>query len=113
MANRAKYSLRELFGTLIALRHPQLRGRNNVLARQRSIYCSALVQHVFRKTGLDLAPGVDGKNTTPEDIACATLPHVRYVLQREPSANKLEELRKRIRRRVHAQVRLIKRHSQR
>jgi len=113
VANRAKYSLRELLGTLIALKHPELRGRNNVLARERSLYCSAFVQHLFRKTGLDLAPGVDGKNTTPEDIACTCVPHARYVLQREAPAGKLQALRKRIRRRVRARIRIIKRKSAR
>src|SRR5258705_12756613 len=33
VANRARYSLRELLGTLIALRRQGMRGRNNVLAR--------------------------------------------------------------------------------
>ncbi len=83
VAERARYSLRELIGTLVALRHPRLRGRDNLLARERSMYCSALVQHLFRKAGLDLAPGVDLKNTTPEDIARTALPHVKYLLQRE------------------------------
>src|SRR5439155_11765621 len=63
VANRARYSLRELVGTLIALRHPQLRGQGNVLAREKSLYCSAFVQHLFRKAGIDLAPGVNAKNT--------------------------------------------------
>ena len=84
VANRARYSLRELLGTLRALRHPELRGRCNLLARQSSMYCSALVQHLFRQAGLDLAPGVDFKNTTPEHIARAALPHVTYLLQRQP-----------------------------
>ena len=75
VANRARYSLRELFGTFIALHRPDLRGRRNLLARESSMYCSALMQHLFRKTGLDLAPGVDLKNTTPEDIARTALPH--------------------------------------
>ena len=48
VASRARYSLRELFGTLIALHRPELRARANVLARERSLYCSALLQHVFR-----------------------------------------------------------------
>jgi hypothetical protein len=111
VANRARYSLRELFGTLIALKHPGLRARNNVLAQERSLYCSALVQHLFRKTGLDLSPGVDGKNTTPEDIACTALPHVRYVLQREPPANKLAQLRTKVHRRVRARLKLLKHSS--
>jgi hypothetical protein len=83
VANRARYSLRELLGTLIALRRPQLRGRNNLLARERSLYCSALVQHLFLKAGLDLAPGVDQKNTTPEDIARTTTPHITYRLEHQ------------------------------
>jgi len=81
-ANRAKYSLRELVGTLLALRHTELRNRPNLLAREKSLYCSAFVQWVFRKAGLDLAPGVDFKNTTPEDIARSSLPHLTYRLQR-------------------------------
>src|SRR6185436_1734654 len=68
VATRARYSLRELFGTLIALRHPELRGRDNLLAQDRSMYCSAFVQHLFRKMGVELAPGVNGKNTTPQDV---------------------------------------------
>ncbi|HWX19644.1 MAG TPA: hypothetical protein VN578_07030 [Candidatus Binatia bacterium] len=83
VASRARYSLRELAGTLLALRRPLLRGQTNLLARERSLYCSAFVQHLFRKTGLDLAPGVDAKNTTPEDIARTRLPHATYLLERE------------------------------
>jgi hypothetical protein len=83
VANRARYSLRELLGTLIALRRQGMRGRNNVLARDRSLYCSALVRHLFSKSGFDLAPGVDLKNTTPEDIARTGVPHVTYWLERD------------------------------
>jgi len=110
VANRARYSLRELFGTLIALNRPQLRSRQNLLARESSMYCSALVQHLFRKTGLDLAPGVDLKNTTPEDIARATVPHVTYLLQRQVARSELTELKTRLRRRVGARLRQMKRH---
>jgi hypothetical protein len=81
-ADRARYSLRELLGTLIALRHSRLRNRQNLLARESSMYCSAFVQWVFRKAGLDLAPGLDYKNTTPKDIARTILPHVAYRLER-------------------------------
>jgi hypothetical protein len=81
-ADRARYSLRELFGTLLALRHPGLRGRINLLARDRSMYCSAFVQHLFRQVGIDLTPGIDFKNTTPEDIARALVPHMTFILRR-------------------------------
>jgi len=82
IATRSRYSLRELAGTLLALRHPNLRGRQNVLARESSMYCSAFVQFLFRKAGLDLAPGIDFKNTTPEDIARTPIPHATYWLRR-------------------------------
>jgi hypothetical protein len=109
VANRARYSLRELFGTLIALRRPDLRSRQNLLARESSMYCSALVQHLFRKAGLDLAPGVDLKNTTPEDIARTAIPHVTYLLQRRVTRSKFTELKARVRRRVGARLRQMKR----
>jgi hypothetical protein len=104
VATRARYSLRELVGTLIALRRPELRGRDNLLARECSMYCSAFVQHLFRKAGLDLAPGVDGKNTTPEDIAQTSLPHVTYLLLREQAQSKLIALKSRLRRRIRSRL---------
>ncbi len=98
VAGRARYSLRELVGTLIALRHPGLRGRDNLLARERSLFCSAFVQHLFRKTGIELAPGVDGKNTTPEDISRTPVPHVTYLLERAVIRSRFEGVKARIRR---------------
>ncbi len=83
VANRTRYSLRELLGTLLALRRPVLRGEENLLARESSVFCSALVQYLFRKTGLDLTPGVTDKHTTPEDLARTPVPHLTYQLQRE------------------------------
>ena len=97
VADRQRYSLRELVGTLIAMRHPGLRGRENLLARERSIFCSALVQHLFRKIGIELASGVDAKNTAPEDIFRTTVPHVTYVLEREAIRSRFEGVRKKIR----------------
>jgi hypothetical protein len=88
-ANRARYSLRELAGTLLALHRPELRTRKNLLSRESSMYCSAFVQSVFRKIGLDLAPGLDFKNTTPEDIARTSMPHTTYLLERQTPAPKL------------------------
>jgi hypothetical protein len=108
VANRERYSLRELVGTLIALRHPELRGRGNLLAREKSIYCSAFVQLLFRKAGIDLAPGVDAKNTTPEDISRSPMPHVTYLLKRGSGRSNLEQLRVRLRRRVRARIKHVK-----
>ena len=108
VASRARYSLRELVGTLIALRHPQLRGQGNVLAREKSIFCSAFVQHLFRQVGIDLAPGVDAKNTTPEDISRAPVPHVTYLLRPGLVRGKLEQARVRLRRRVRARIKRLR-----
>lgn len=88
VASRARYSLRELLGTLIALRHPKMRGRDNVLSRERSLYCSALVQHLFLKIGIDFALDVDTKHTTPEDISRTPVPHVTYLLKRSPTSSR-------------------------
>ena len=104
VATRARYSLRELLGTLIALRHPELRGRDNLLSRERSMYCSAFVQHLFRKAGLELAPGVVSKNTTPEDIAQTSVPHVTYLLSREQAESKIVALKSRLRRRIRSHL---------
>jgi hypothetical protein len=100
VADHARYSLRELVGTMIALRHPELRGKGNLMSRNRSMYCSAFIRHLFEQLGLSLAPGVNLKNTTPEDIARTGLPHVMYVLRREAPKGKLKELRQKIRKRV-------------
>ena len=108
MANKTKYSLRELFGTLLALRRPQLRGQENKMARDQSLYCSAFVQHVFRKIGIDLSPGVDVKNTTPEDIARTPVPHTAYVLHRDLGESKVKEAAARLKERVRARVEKVR-----
>jgi hypothetical protein len=98
IAARTRYSIRELFGTLFALRHPALRSRTNLLSRPQSYYCSAFVHHLFRTAGLDLAPGLDEKNTTPEDLWRSLAPHTAYVLesprQKRRKLKVLEPLRK-------------------
>jgi hypothetical protein len=104
VASRNRYSLRELVGTLIALRRPALRAEENLMARERSMYCSAFVQHLFRNIKVDLAPGVHAKNTTPEDIWRSTLPHVSYVLDRAALRTPMQKGRVRLRRRLKARV---------
>jgi hypothetical protein len=84
VALRTRYSIRELLGTLFALRHPSLRSRGNLLSRPQSYYCSAFVHHLFRTSGLDLAPGLHEKNTTPEDLWRSLAPHTAYVLENPP-----------------------------
>jgi len=109
VANHERYSLRELVGTLIALRRPELRGRENLLARDRSLYCSAFVRHLFRQAGVDLAPGVGGKNTTPEDISHTPVPHVTWLRQREMAGGEIGSLRAKLKRRIHARIRRTRR----
>lgn len=109
VAGHERYSLRELIGTLIALRKPALRARENLLARERSIYCSAFVKQLFLTIGIDLAPGVAGKNTTPEDISRSPVPHVKYVLQREAPGAKIAAFEAKIRAGARARLDKIRR----
>lgn len=78
-----RYSLREIVGTLWALRHPEWRPRANLLARERAFYCSAFVAHALAAAGVKLAPGIDEKNTAPEHIAHTAAPHTQWQLRRE------------------------------
>jgi hypothetical protein len=107
VANRERYSLRELIGTIIALRHG-LRGKENLLARERCLFCSAFVRHLFRKASIDLAPGVNHKNTTPEDISLTSVPHVTYLLQRETARDRIAGLKSKFRNPFGARIRRIK-----
>jgi hypothetical protein len=110
VANRARYSLRELVGTWLALKRPGLRQKSNLLARDHCFFCSAFVQFLFRQIGVDLAPGVNIKNTTPEDIARSPHPHLAYVLQREVPTSELQRVAGRIRRRIGARIRAARHH---
>ncbi len=89
VADRTRYSIRELFGTLLAVQKPELRSQANRLARKRSLFCSAFVQHCFRQAGLDLMPGVDTKNTTPNDLANSPAARTLWILERPANAPKL------------------------
>jgi len=82
LSGLARYSLRELVGTMFALQRPTLRGRENLLAREGALYCSAMVQHCYAKAGIEFISGVMIKNTTPEDLARTPVPHTAYVLRR-------------------------------
>jgi hypothetical protein len=85
VASRVRYSLRELLGTLFALRHPSFRAKENRLARNNSFYCSAFVQHLFAKCGIHLVPDVEVKRNTPEDLFRSPVPHATYLLERKPA----------------------------
>jgi hypothetical protein len=100
MSDATRYSGRELFGTLLALKKPELRAKENLLARDHSFFCSAFVQHVYRQIGFDLAPGVSAKHTTPEDIAATAIPHTKWVLERDIGESKAKEKVRRVLARV-------------
>jgi hypothetical protein len=104
VATRSRYSLRELVGTLIALRKPELRAQDNLLARECSFYCSAFVEHLFRRSGIDLTPNRAVKNTTPEDISRTPVPHTTYFLKRQVATSQLTELAHRVRQKVRAKI---------
>lgn len=104
VARRHRYSLRELIGTLMVLRKPDLRAQENMLARESCAYCSAFVKLLFHGIGLDLVPGVTGKNTAPEDIARSPLPHVKYLLLREMPGLKIAALGRKIKQDVRARL---------
>ncbi len=98
VANRTRYSLRELVGTLIALKRPSLRSKRNLLERDECFYCSALVEHLFSQVGVSLTAGLDVKNTTPEDIARSPRPHIAYLLQREILSSRIQHIARKLKR---------------
>lgn len=87
LADATRYSLREIVGTLFALARPTLRERDNLLARENSLYCSAFVQHCYARAGLNFVPRLSIKNTTPHDIARTALPHRAHYLLRQAGAS--------------------------
>lgn len=93
-----RYSMREIFGTVWALRHPGERLLENRLAQERAFYCSAFVRHVCRQINLDLAAGLAVKNTTPHDIAETPLCETRWLLVRETPERKTQALLNKVRR---------------
>lgn len=97
VANATRYSIRELFGTLLALRKPTLRTQENRLAREQAFYCSAFVRHVFGHAGIDLALGIAVKNTTPEDIAQTAAARQRWLMVRSAPAAEASRSQRRLR----------------
>jgi hypothetical protein len=100
VANNTRYSLRELIGTLVALHHPSLRTADNLLARDHSFYCSAFVRHVFSQAGVELAPGIAEKNTTPEDLFLSVREHSQWLLVRRRPVSRVKAAVRRVRARI-------------
>lgn len=96
VADRTCYSLRELVGVLVAMKNQRLRGKANILSQEKSLFCSALVRHLFRAAALDLAPHLDVKHTAPEDLARSVVPHTTYLLKREVATSRFKTLREKL-----------------
>jgi hypothetical protein len=99
VAGGIRYSLREIAGTVWAMRHPRWVPRENLLIQEKAFYCSSFVRHVFGQAGVNLIAGVAEKNTAPEHIIRTAVPHTKWVLTRgEAPASRLRSVVKRIRR---------------
>ena len=78
VARRTPYALSGTLRTYWALLTKALDGEKT----RDEIFCSAFVRTLYKHVGLDLAPGVAVRHTTPEHVARAVPPHTRYVLTR-------------------------------
>lgn len=96
LSGLSTYSLAELLGTLVSLGNTRLRSRENLLAREGALYCSAMVQHCFDAINFDLKPDVDTKNITPHDLFQTPQPHTAYHLIREQPKGPRKSLGRRI-----------------
>jgi hypothetical protein len=96
-----RYSLREIVGTVWALRHPKWQPKENLLGQEKAFYCSAFVRHVLDRAGVNLAPLVSEKNTTPEHLWRLTLPHTKWLMARERKPSALRRTVRRLRERAH------------
>jgi hypothetical protein len=91
LSGLTSYSLSELVGTMLAMYSTRLRKRENLLAKEGALYCSAMVQHCYAAAGIELLPGVSGKNIAPHDIADSPLPHRAHRLVRDLGVSSLRE----------------------
>lgn len=105
VADGTRYSLREIFGTVLAMRDPSARAAENPLARDRSFYCSAFVRHVFSDLGIELSPGTNVKHTTPEDLHRSPVEHTEWLLLRRAPTSRTQATLRRLR----ARLRIAKR----
>ncbi len=93
LAGLSSYSLSELVGTLFAMHSTRLRRRGNLLSKEGALYCSAMVQHCYGAAGIDLMPGVHGKNVAPQDLYDCTLPHRTHSIIRDLGISSLRRLK--------------------
>jgi hypothetical protein len=79
VVRRTRYALGGTLKTYWAL----LKQRLAEEKEKDETYCSSFVRAVFQHAGLDLAPGVAVRHTTPEHLARTELPHTRHLLVRQ------------------------------
>lgn len=91
LSGLTSYSLSELIGTMFAMHSRRLRKRDNLLAKEGALYCSAMVQHCYAAAGIHLLPGVSGKNIVPHDLTSSPLPHRAHRLVRDLGVSPLRE----------------------
>ena len=70
----------------------RLRKRDNLLAKEGALYCSAMVQHCYAPAGVEFIPGVHGKNIAPQDLYDSVLPHQTHSLIRDLGISSLRRL---------------------
>jgi hypothetical protein len=92
LAGLSSYSLGELVGTLFAMHSTRLRKRDNLLAKEGALYCSAMVQHCYATAGVEFIPGVSGKNIAPHDIYDSSIPHQTHSLIRDLGISSLRRI---------------------
>ncbi|BDU16297.1 hypothetical protein [Lysobacter auxotrophicus] len=91
LSGLVSYSLSELMGTLLAMHSRRLRRRENLLAKEGALYCSAMVQHCYAAAGIEFLPGVLGKNIAPHDLDESPVPHATHRLIRDLGISTLRE----------------------
>lgn len=82
VCGNTKYSMREVFGALFTLKDKEKRKKDNILAQDNSLFCSAMVQHCYSTINIVLNEEVSLKHLTPEDIAANQHLHKQYRLTR-------------------------------
>ena len=92
-----RYSLREIVGTVWALRHPKWQPKENLLGQEKAFYCSAFVRHTLGRAGVNLAPAVAEKNTTPEHLWRMPVPHTKWLMVRDKKPSALRQAVKGVR----------------
>jgi hypothetical protein len=83
IANRTQYSIREIFGVLLSFTNKRFRSKENILAQDKSYFCSAMVQHCFAKVGTKFSTNVSLKHLAPDDIYSTGIKHKSFELIRK------------------------------